>query len=252
MTAIAEICRSAGTKVLVALADFPGSAIWERVSAIRHQLPTLKAIVRVMGPSDEKERIVGYDDVISGYRGNQDNDGYFWLTGRTKELIIRGGHNIDPAVIENPLYRLPGVKVAAAVGQPDLQAGEIPVAYVQLQNGVKLSSEEILDYLQQAIEERAAIPKQVIFIEEMLLTSVGKIFKPALRWESIKRVYQGELQALGGSAASVEVTVGEDKFYGAMATLTIKPASGVAKTEIEKKVADIFARYPIKYTLQLI
>jgi fatty-acyl-CoA synthase len=171
----------------------------------------------------------------TGDLGRQDADGYFWLTGRTKELIIRGGHNIDPAAIENPLYRLPGIQVAAAVGQPDPHAGEIPVAYVQLQDGAERTPEEILDYLQQEIEERAAIPKKGILIDEMPLTPVGKIFKPALRWESIKRVYQAELQALGDSAAFVEVTVGEDNIHGSMSTLTIKPASGVANDEIEKK-----------------
>jgi fatty-acyl-CoA synthase len=188
----------------------------------------------------------------TGDLGRQDVDGYFWLTGRTKELIIRGGHNIDPAAIEDPLYRLPGIQVAAAVGQPDPHAGEIPVAYVQLQDNSERTPQEILDYLQQEIGERAAIPKRVTIIDEMPLTPVGKIFKPALRWESIKRVYQAELEALGNSAASVEVTVGEDKIHGSMAALTIKPASDVSNDEIEKKVADILARYTVKYTLKLI
>ena len=188
----------------------------------------------------------------TGDLGRQDADGYFWLTGRTKELIIRGGHNIDPAAIEDPLYRLPGIQVAAAVGQPDPHAGEIPVAYVQLQDDAKRKSKEILDYLQQEIGERAAIPKSVTIIDEMPLTPVGKIFKPALRWESIKRVYQAELEALGDSAESVKVTVGEDKIHGSMATLAIKPATGVSNDEIENKVADILSRYTVKYTLKLI
>jgi fatty-acyl-CoA synthase len=186
----------------------------------------------------------------TGDLGRQDADGYFWLTGRTKELIIRGGHNIDPAAIEDPLYRLPGIQVAAAVGQPDPHAGEIPVAYVQLQDDAERTPQEILDYLQQEIGERAAIPKSVTIIDEMPLTPVGKIFKPALRWESIKRVYQAELEALGDSATSLEVTVVEDKIHGAMAILEIKPAAGVSNDEIEKKVADILARYTIKYTLK--
>ncbi|MBW2086781.1 MAG: acyl-CoA synthetase, partial [Deltaproteobacteria bacterium] len=71
----------------------------------------------------------------TGDLGRQDADQIFWLTGRQKELIIRGGHNIDPAAIEEPLYRIQGVQVAAAVGRPDPYAGEIPIAYVQLQEG---------------------------------------------------------------------------------------------------------------------
>ena len=61
----------------------------------------------------------------TGDLGRQDADGYFYLTGRKKELIIRGGHNIDPASIEEPLHRHPAVQLAAAVGRPDAHAGEL-------------------------------------------------------------------------------------------------------------------------------
>jgi fatty-acyl-CoA synthase len=69
----------------------------------------------------------------TGDLGRQDADGYFWLAGRRKELIIRGGHNIDPKLIENALHKHPSIALAAAVGSPDLHAGEVPVAYVQNQ-----------------------------------------------------------------------------------------------------------------------
>jgi fatty-acyl-CoA synthase len=103
----------------------------------------------------------------TGDLGREDADGYFWLTGRKKELIIRGGHNIDPAAIEGPLYRLPGIQVAAAVGRPDPHAGEVPVAYVQLQEGVDLTPEQILDYLKREVGERAAIPKEVFILDQI-------------------------------------------------------------------------------------
>ena len=75
----------------------------------------------------------------TGDLGRQDADGYFWLTGRKKELIIRGGHNIDPKLIEEPLHRHPAVALAAAIGRPDPHAGEAPVAYVQLKEGHSVS-----------------------------------------------------------------------------------------------------------------
>jgi len=188
----------------------------------------------------------------TGDLGRQDADGYFWLTGRKKELIIRGGHNIDPATIEDPLYQLDGVAVAAAVGQPDPHAGEVPVAYVQLQAGADLTAEQILDHLKQEVGERAAIPKEVFVIPEMPLTPVGKIFKPALRWESIKKVYQAELEAIGDLAESVKVTVAEDKIHGSLATLTIKPARQVPKDKIKEEVTEILARYTVKYRLDIV
>ena len=162
----------------------------------------------------------------TGDLGRQDKDGYYWLTGRKKELIIRGGHNIDPAAVEEPLYRLPGVQVAAAVGRPDAHAGETPVAYVQLQEGVDLTSEKIMEYLTSQIGERAALPKEVIILDQLPLTPVGKIFKPALRWDAIKRVYGAELRGLGDMVSSLEVVVGEDKVHGAMATIAVKPSPG--------------------------
>jgi len=187
----------------------------------------------------------------TGDLGRQDSDGYFWLTGRKKELIIRGGHNIDPAAIEEPLYRLEGIQVAAAVGRPDPHAGEIPVVYVQLQEGASLTEEQVLDYLKKEVGERAAIPKQVFILDQMPLTPVGKIFKPALRWEAIKQVYRKDLEALGDKVDSLDVAVREDKVHGSLATITIKPASKASAEEIKDKVDSILTRYTIRYHLEM-
>jgi fatty-acyl-CoA synthase len=187
----------------------------------------------------------------TGDLGRQDAQGYFWLTGRKKDLIIRGGHNIDPVMIEDPLYRLPGVQTAAAVSRPDPYAGEVPVAYVQLQQNANLTPEQILDYLKKEVGERAAIPKDVYIIKEMPLTPVGKIFKPALRWDAIRQVYQAELEALGPMAESVEVRVGEDRLHGTLVTLVIQPKPQVSPDKIETRVNEILARYPVKHRVQL-
>jgi len=188
----------------------------------------------------------------TGDLGRQDSDGYFWLTGRKKELIIRGGHNIDPAAIEEPLYRLEGVQVAAAVGRPDPHAGEIPVVYVQLQEGANLTEEQVLDYLKKEVGERAAIPKEIFILDQMPLTPVGKIFKPALRWEAIKRIYREELEALGDMVDSVDVMVREDKVHGSLASITIKPGSEASAEEIKDKVDAILTRYTIRYHLEMV
>jgi len=187
----------------------------------------------------------------TGDLGRQDRDGFFWLTGRTKELIIRGGHNIDPAAIEDPLYRLPGVQVAAAVGRPDPHAGEVPIAYVQLQEGTDLSEAWIIDYLKKEIGERAAIPKEVYIVDQIPLTPVGKIFKPSLRWQAIERVYEAELQALGDLTESIEVKVNEDKIHGSIAEIKIKAAPGVAADVVKQKAEDVLARFTIKFTLEI-
>lgn len=186
----------------------------------------------------------------TGDLGRQDQDGYFWLTGRRKELIIRGGHNIDPAMIEEPLYRLPEVKVAAAVGSPDPYAGEVPVAYVELNQGAPIEEEQILEFLKKEVGERAAVPKRVFILPQIPLTPVGKIFKPALRWESIRKVFQEELTALKGLAEKTEVIVTEDKVHGSLATISIVPATGIREETIREKVAEILARYTVRYQVK--
>ena len=185
----------------------------------------------------------------TGDLGRKDKDSYFWLTGRRKELIIRGGHNIDPAIIEEPLYKLHDVKMAAAVGSPDPYAGEIPVAYVELKEGAKITEGEILEYLGKEVGERAAVPKQVYIIPQIPLTPVGKIFKPALRWESIKKVYQQALSPIKELTDKMEVTVKEDKIHGSLATITIIPAPGVSEETIKEKAAGILAPYTVRYQL---
>ena len=187
----------------------------------------------------------------TGDLGRQDADGYFWLTGRKKELIIRGGHNIDPAAIEEPLYRLPGVQVVAAVGRPDPYAGEIPVAYVQLQEDARLTEEQILEHAKKEIGERAAIPKEVILIDQMPLTPVGKIFKPALRWDAIKRVYKEELKCLEDMVESLDIKVREDKVYGSVATINVKCSQQFSWDKIEERVREILARYTVNYHLNI-
>ena len=75
--------------------------------------------------------------VNSGDLGRLDEDGYLWITGRAKDLIIRGGHNIDPMAIEEVFFQHPAVALAAVVGEPDAYAGELPVAFVQLRPGAR-------------------------------------------------------------------------------------------------------------------
>ena len=86
----------------------------------------------------------------------------------------------------------------------------------------------------------------------MPLTPVGKIFKPALRWEAIRGVYQKELESLGDMVESIDIVVKEDKVYGSLASITIKPASEALAQEIEVKVEEILTRYTIKYHLEII
>ena len=185
----------------------------------------------------------------SGDLGRMDEDGFFWLTGRKKELIIRGGHNIDPGMIEEVLYKLPDVTVAAAVGRPDPHAGEVPVAYVQLVDGSTMTEGELLAYARDNIGERAAVPKAIHILDAIPLTPVGKIFKPALRWQVIERVFAEELEVLGDLAASLNVTAAEDKLHGTLVSIRASCGPGVTPAALEEKIREVLAHYTIHFTV---
>ena len=124
----------------------------------------------------------------TGDLGRQDVDGYLWLTGRSKDVIIRGGHNIDPSMIENTLEEHDAVALAASVGQPDAYAGEVPAAYVQLHRGVQIDPQDLQAWAKERIPERAAAPVYLEVLEQLPLTAVGKIHKPSLREMAASRI----------------------------------------------------------------
>jgi fatty-acyl-CoA synthase len=141
----------------------------------------------------------------TGDLGRQDGDGYFWLTGRRKELIIRGGHNIDPKMIEETLQEHPAVALVAAIGRPDAYAGEVPVAFVQLKAAASATEQELLDFAARRIAERAAVPKHVRVVPALPLTNVGKIFKPALQQRETEGVIRSEADAARATILGIEI-----------------------------------------------
>lgn len=178
--------------------------------------------------AESNARIFVYDDWLStGDMGRQDAEGYFWLTGRAKDLIIRGGHNIDPSVIESSLAKHAAVAEVAAIGQPDSYAGELPCAYVTLKPGCSLTVNDLLEYARINIHERAAIPVCIEIIEDMPLTGVGKIFKPALRLMATERV-------LGAVLADADIEATLSAHNDASRGLVVSIRSESPRTLLEK------------------
>jgi fatty-acyl-CoA synthase len=141
----------------------------------------------------------------TGDLGRRDANGYFWLTGRKKELIIRGGHNIDPKVIEDALQTHPAVAMTAAVGSPDAYAGELPVAYVQPKPGFAVTEAELMEHAARTIVERAAVPKRIKISLSLPVTAVGKLFKPALVELEIEETIRAEAERTGANVAFISV-----------------------------------------------
>jgi fatty-acyl-CoA synthase len=110
-----------------------------------------------------------------------DEDGFVYLAGRAKDLIIRGGHNIDPALIEDALLAHPDVTAAAAVARPDAHSGELPVGFVTVRPGATVTGDDLTAFAGERISERAAAPKTVTIIDAIPVTDVGKPHTVPLR-----------------------------------------------------------------------
>jgi fatty-acyl-CoA synthase len=173
--------------------------------------------------------------VNSGDLGRLDEDGYLWITGRAKDLIIRGGHNIDPMAVEEVFFQHPAVALAAVVGQPDAYAGELPVAYVQLKPGVSIETGELLDFVRQRTPERAAVPVRLTLIDPMPLTGVGKIFKPTLRLDAAHRMVTDLLADLVSPGALL-VSVDTHEVQGHLITVRLTGLSADDHARVEPQI----------------
>lgn len=142
--------------------------------------------------------------LASGDVGHVDAQGRLYVTGRAKDMIIRSSHNIDPLMIEDTLQKHPDVLMAAAVGAPDEYAGELPVAYVTLRPGATTDAPSLLLFAEQHMPERPAVPKQIVVLDALPVTAIGKFFKPRLREMAAQQVIEDRLarHALSGTVAA--------------------------------------------------
>jgi len=174
----------------------------------------------------------------TGDLGYTDDQGRLYIAGRSKDLIIRSGHNIDPVMIENAMTEHPAVAMAAAVGMPDAYAGELPVCFVALRPGAQVSDAELHAHAQQRIGERPAWPRHFHIIDAIPVTSVGKIYKPELRCDAAARMVRQLLNDQFQLAdARVEVTAGGPRGMRVSVTL---PKESLTLLPAVKKVLDAY------------
>ena len=172
----------------------------------------------------------------SGDLGYTDAQGRIHIAGRAKDLIIRSGHNIDPLMIENAMVTHPAVALAAAVGMPDAYAGELPVCYVALRAGARVTEGELHEHAQRTIGERPAWPKQIHIIEAIPLTTVGKIYKPQLRCDAAARLVTRVVhEQLALPQARVQATEGGRR--GLRVTVTLPEAARASVQAVEQALA---------------
>ncbi len=132
----------------------------------------------------------------SGDLGVMDENGYVKVTGRIKDMIIRGGENIYPREIENFLFQMPEIQNIEVAGVPDQKYGEEVGAFIILKNGAELTEEDVKDFCRGKIS-RHKIPRYVFFLKEYPMTASGKIQKYKLRENSLVWIKEREVQVPG-------------------------------------------------------
>ncbi len=201
-------CAGLVTATNIRTEPVPGTVGWAPPGVeihARQSLPDGGAGDRV-GPGESGVLVVRGPNVFPGYAGNKPNpftedgwlitgdlgsvaaDSLVRITGRAKDLIIRSGHNIDPAVIEDAAVRHPQVVTSAAVARPDAYAGEIPTLYVVLRDASPEVMDDLHAHMTRSVPEPPARPKPIVRLPALPMTAAGKIDKTALRLDAAARV----------------------------------------------------------------
>jgi fatty-acyl-CoA synthase len=250
---IHEILGMTETAGVLAIDPACGEAV---AGSVGFRIPYTEAVVRKLGadglldepcaPHEIGVLMVAGPHVTPGYRDPRhdasslrggwlesgdlaytDEDGRIFIAGRSRDIIIRSGHNIDPVTIESALEVHPAVALACAVGMPDRYAGELPICYVTLRPGKEATAEELRAFAEPLIAERPAWPRLIVIVDAIPMTTVGKIFKPQLRCDAVQRVVKQEIvDAAGIDDFTVDVVAGGKR--GIDVTVTL-PAEHSAK-----------------------
>jgi long-chain acyl-CoA synthetase len=118
--------------------------------------------------------------LLTGDIGYRDEEGYFYITDRKKDMLLVNGNNVYPREIEEVIYQFPHVKEVAVIGKPDARRGEQPVAFVAPIEGASLDEKELLQFVKARIADYK-VPRQIVFMAALPRNATGKILKTALR-----------------------------------------------------------------------
>jgi len=139
--------------------------------------------------ADETARTLRDGWLYTGDVAYMDDEGYFYIVDRKKDLIITGGLNVYPREIDEVLYEHPGIKEAVSVGIPNSVRGEVIKAFIVPRDGEELSRSEIISFCRQKLAS-FKVPREIEFREELPKTIVGKVLRRALRDEEMARLQE--------------------------------------------------------------
>lgn len=129
---------------------------------------------------EETARTIKNGWLLTGDVGHMDDEGYIYITDRKKDMLLVNGINVYPREIEERIYQFPGIREAAVIGVPDSRRGELPVAYVSLNDGVSLDEKALLQFLREKLADYK-VPKRITILPALPRNATGKILKTNLR-----------------------------------------------------------------------
>jgi fatty-acyl-CoA synthase len=184
--------------------------------------------------------------IVTGDVGYLTPDQRLVLTGREKDLIVRSGHNIDPAAIEDVANAFPGVQMSSAVGMPDAYAGEVPILFVVPSPGQTIDLPQLREHLERNVNEPPARPKRVVLLEALPVTAVGKIFKPALRDLAVREKVRTELDRIFSPDTAANILVERDARLNTLVHISVDSND----QERAKVLAESLATLPQTYRIE--
>jgi fatty-acyl-CoA synthase len=217
--------------------------------------PLTSGLVLVSGPQvfpgyldPQHSKGVLTDDhwIVTGDVGYLTADQRLVLTGREKDLIVRSGHNIDPAAIEDVANAFPGVQMSSAVGMPDAYAGEVPILFVVPSPGQTIDMAGLREHLERNVNEPPARPKRVVLLDALPVTAVGKIFKPTLRDLAVQEKVRFEIDRIFGAETAAEILVEKDDRLNTVVSILLKSSD---ETRI-KVLAESLVTLPQTYRIE--
>jgi long-chain acyl-CoA synthetase len=129
---------------------------------------------------EETAKAIRQDWLLTGDIGYRDDQGYYFITDRKKDMLLVNGINVYPREIEEVLYQFPGVKEAAVIGRPDSRKGEQPVAFISPNEGQAVDETELRNFLRKRLADYK-VPRKIIVLPALPRNATGKILKTALR-----------------------------------------------------------------------
>jgi acyl-CoA synthetase (AMP-forming)/AMP-acid ligase II/enoyl-CoA hydratase/carnithine racemase len=217
--------------------------------------PLTSGLVFVQGPQvfpgyvDPKHNAGVLSDagwLITGDIGYLTEDERLVLTGRAKDLIVRSGHNIDPAAIEDVANDFPGVQISSAVGMPDQYAGEVPILFVVPAPGQTIDLPGLQMHIERTIMEPPAKPKRVVVLDALPVTAVGKIFKPALRDLAIREKAKLEIERVFGEGANADITVEQDDKLNTRIRIVVDTADSARLRTLSESLESLPQSYRVE------